>query len=58
MACEVSDELIEMYGLGNLPEAEPELLDHLRICPECVKRVADGKAWAEHVDRAFKDSGR
>src|SRR5712692_6081115 len=32
MACKVSEDVIEMYVLGSLPEGDDELVEHLKVC--------------------------
>ena len=58
VACEVSDEVIEMFVLGSLPDAEPELLEHLKTCAACAPRVRDAEQWARSLGQAFRDLGR
>jgi anti-sigma factor RsiW len=58
MPCEVGEDVIEMYVMGSLPDAEPELLEHLEACPSCKARVIEAAKWAESVERAFRESSR
>jgi anti-sigma factor RsiW len=58
MPCEVGEDVIEMYVMGSLPDAEPELIEHLKTCPSCQTRIREATKWAESVERAFRESAR
>jgi len=58
MPCEIGEDVIEMYVMGSLPDAEPELLEHLRTCLSCQGRIIEATKWAQQVERAFRESSR
>ena len=56
MPCEIDEDVIEMYVMGSLPDAEPELLEHLATCVNCQSRIIEATKWAKSVERAFRES--
>ncbi len=49
----VSDELLELYALGRLPEDQvAPLEEHLLVCPACQDRLAETDAYVEAARQA------
>jgi hypothetical protein len=52
----ISDDLLEMYALGRLPEpAEAPLEEHLLICPACQIRLEQMDDYIRVVQAAAAD---
>jgi len=54
MKCEQMDEeALELYSLGRMPGADPEMVAHLEECVACRAKVQDTRDWAHAFKRAF-----
>ena len=50
---QVDEDALELYALGRMPDADPEMLAHLERCEECRAKVQDTRDWAHAFKRAF-----
>jgi hypothetical protein len=48
-----TEEILEFYSLGTLPEADTEVLEeHLLICSECQERLTEMDVYVRHMQAA------
>ncbi|HSW50005.1 MAG TPA: hypothetical protein VLH09_07515 [Bryobacteraceae bacterium] len=45
-----TEETLELYSLGSLPDGDTELLEeHLLICPQCQEKLAETDIYVRHM---------
>ncbi len=55
MNCPEAEEL-ELYALGRFPQPNPEVLQHLETCSDCVEAVREAQEWARYLKLALSAS--
>jgi hypothetical protein len=48
------DETLEMYALGRMPDADPELVAHVESCERCMQQAEADRQWSDNFTRVFK----
>ena len=56
MPCEIDEDVLELYALGRLPDADPDLVEHLETCRECHGKIVQARAWAMSLAKALRNN--